>query len=344
MSKGRIIVIDSGWASHKAVYAWSAQKKNIEEGKSKNDFLSDPCYLYFNILLSVLKRVVIKKYDKVIIAVDAKNSWRRSFYPKYKLNREELRKKNKFVDWNVHYQEIDHLNCQLHYSTDWHFIKISNFIDFKDVSKTEQGKRFGLNLRNDFCSDTLFGIEADDIQAVCSDYFSDQEVILVTGDSDLDQLTFRKNTKIFSTNLKYKNYKGCYKIIDKPLKILSDKIRKGDTSDNIIVDKKIDNEDEYNKRKFIIDLLNLPDFVSSPIKDILSEIKSKDTNYDNLPFPDSLGRYDNYNGIYMPDKMITWEESVRFHEKKLREKKEKSKKTYKKRKLEKLKEKESQFR
>lgn len=311
---------------------------NKSEGNAGDRPVMPPSYTYISIVIGMLKRIVVKKNDKVVVANDARNSWRKYFYPIYKAQRAEQRDKHVFIDWAEQFEDMDKKNAQLEAATDWLFLKLSDFITSKQLNETPEAKRFGIELDEDIS----YGVEADDIAAVCCKHFTDQEVIVISGDADLDQLVYFPNTKIFSTNIKYNNQKGCYKVIDNPLKIIADKVRKGDVSDNIIVDKENDTALEASKRKFIIDVLNLPSFIEDPIKEMISNFPNKKCDFSKLPFQNSLAK--RFHQIYLPDKEITWDKAVKQHEKNVIAKKEKARASAAKRKTKKLKEKEESFR
>ena len=101
------------------------------------------------------------------------------------------------------------------------------------------------------------GYEADDVIATLARMATDagHDVLIATGDKDLHMLAYYKNVKIFNVNKKCQGSKGIYEKVEQPLKILADKCRLGDVSDNILVDKENDTENDIELRKFIIDLI-----------------------------------------------------------------------------------------
>lgn len=325
MTQGRIIVIDASVIAHKCIFDWERQTILKSEGKSDANFIMEPDYTYFKVMISLLKKVVVQRGDKVIIALDARNSWRRAFYPIYKGQRHAGRQAHKTIDWGHHYNRLDRMNAILNKATDWHFVKISSFATFFDLVKTDEGQKFKIDDGRYMETDD-FGIEADDIMACCAKYYSDREVILVSIDADLDQLCFYPLTKMFSPNLKLgvskTSPKGCYKIVSSPLDILADKVRKGDVSDNILVTDD-DTEEQAEIRRFIINLIELPSFVEKPIIKVLDELKPKTIHYDDLPFKNSLGKPENYNKIYLLDSQVTYEDAIKAHEKRLVKEEEK---------------------
>lgn len=176
--------------------------------------------------------------------------------------------------------------------------------------------------------------ESDDIQSVCPKFFPDKEVILVTIDEDLLQVCHYKNCKIFNPYQKSptnKADKGFYKIIDNPLKIITKKVRSGDKADNILINKKLDTDRDVDIRRFIIDLIHLPNFVEKPIISALKQLDyTKEVLHDQLPFQNSLAK--RFDTIYDQSGIRTWEESVKKHNIREEKKKLKAKENYAKKK------------
>ena len=331
----KVICIDSGFFQHKAIFAWVADKKRrLEAGNHEPPMLST--YTYLNMIYATLKKIGIDKDDMIIVACDARNSWRKAFLEAYKGNRQGLRDASTLIDWDHHYLIMNKLEIQLDDTTNWHFIKLEKIFNYADLVLTDIGQKLKIEKYGSLAYDIEFGIESDDIQSVCPKFFLDKEVILVTIDKDLSQLVYYKNCKIFNPNLKSqtnKAKKGFYEIINKPLQIIKKKIRSGDISDNILVDKKNnkDTERDVEIRRSIIDLLHLPDFVEKPILKVLKGLDyNKKILYDQLPFPNSLGK--KFDTIYESKDIRTWEQSIEAHEKRIENKKAKARETYAKKK------------
>jgi len=117
--------------------------------------------------------------------------------------------------------------------------------------------------------------ESDDIAAVCCKVFPDKEIILMTNDEDWNMLTYYSNVKVFSPTKKQ------YKIIKDPMMILLKKIQ-GDISDNLLT--KPSSEAEFDRRKKIVDLINLPHEIETPIKEALLNLPIKNMNLNKVPF------------------------------------------------------------
>ena len=320
----KVVVIDGGNLMFRAILLKGGLLKRKDEGDlPSNHFIAPIGYTYFSIIISTLKRIGIKKEDTIIIALDARNSWRKAFYQKYKGQRKEAREKQEFVNWDKAFVEINKINNELEISTNWHFLKFDNVLNLLDILQTKEGKEL---IGDDYTDDMFewdYGIEADDVQAVACKVFSNKEVILATGDKDLYQLAYFPNVKIWSFNLKkIKSGTGGYAMIPNPLKIIADKVRLGDIADNIIVDKITDNELEQKRRQFIIDLLDLPEWIFDPIKEKLEILPKKEIIKEKLPFPNSLAK--RFWEIYSEDKIVTYEYCEQLMEKRDKKRKKKA--------------------
>lgn len=202
-------------------------------------------YTYMRMILGYLKRIGTTLDDRVIIAQDF-GSWRKKVDPTYKAQRKALREGREDKDfWDEMFKEFNEFIPKIEPSLPWNFIKI-------------------------------FETEADDIASVCVRYYNNyDEKILVSSDKDWEMLCQVDKVKIFSTITKK------YKIVDAPLKVLLEKIQ-GDKSDNLL--EKPKTEEEYKKRKLIVNLLELPSYIEEPIKEVLSTLIPKDVNWAKIPF------------------------------------------------------------
>ena len=338
-SMSKIIVIDGGSLTHSSIFGFEAQyRKKIEYYEKKNDisflsakeivddlikkgqlYISQPPYLYFQSLIGVLRRIVVDKDDTVIIARDKTTSWRKIFASYYKAQRKEAKEEHKLIDWTYRYRQIDKLINKIDESTNFHIVWLPHLFNYLDVLPTEEGQKF-LNSEEITDFNFEFGVEGDDIMAVVPRVFHDKECIIVTKDCDLDMLAVLSNVKIYTLNIKYRGGTGVYKIIDNGYKVLEGKVRKGDKGDNILIPED-DTEKKKELRKLIIDLINLPEWIYEPIKNILSNLPEKKCNFDLLPFPRSLAlRFPN---IYKNDKIITYEDSIKRLERKKKSNKKK---------------------
>ena len=138
-------------------------------------------YTALNMILSCLIKIGLDTSDKVIVACDGRGNWRKDYEAQYKANRKEYRESFDDIDWNDMWSKFNVLLEKVNESTNWYVIKIDK-------------------------------IEADDIASVCSRYFKDREIILVSYDKDWELLWEYDNVKIFSQLLKFNGLKGAYKV------------------------------------------------------------------------------------------------------------------------------------
>lgn len=248
----------------------------------RNNKKSSVEYTCLNMIIACLRRVGVEPMDEIIVACDGKGNWRKAVDSCYKANRKEFREKQTDIDWGVMYGRMNALLTKIDDGTDWQIIKLEK-------------------------------IEADDIGAVACRFFKDREVVLVSYDKDWEQLTAYDNVKLFSPLTKE------YKIVKDPYLILAQKIEK-ETSDNLI--NPILTEADYNKRKMIVSLLELPDFVEDVCIEAFKNIKEKEGFIDFIPFPKMREKI---AGLYNDkSKIVTYESCL--NPKKKRKKKTKKRK------------------
>jgi 5'-3' exonuclease len=205
-----------------------------------------PCtYTYMRMIIGYLKRFDITLDTQIIIAQDYGRSWRKGLDYNYKAQRKEAREQKKdAVWWKERYGEFDRLFESLEKAMNWQFIKI-------------------------------WGTEADDIMSMVARYYKDKEVIIVSSDRDIEMLATFDNVKIFSPITKK------FKEIKAPMKILLEKIQ-GDISDNLL--EKPSSEAEFEIRKKIVDLTQLPEEIERPIKEQLDQLMPKNLYVHKIPF------------------------------------------------------------
>lgn len=277
----KIVIIDYGMVLHIACYA------------SVNNKAVPPTYTACIMMLSYLRKIGIDEDDTIIIAVDARNSWRKDYEKEYKGNRSEQRAKSG-LDWDNLFKQFNELLLQLDKATDFHIITVDR-------------------------------MESDDIMAVGCRYFKDKEVILCTFDSDLEMCWAFPNVKIYSPKIKYKSTKGAYKIKPENFNIdllIAKKINK-EVADNLT--NEILNEEDYENRMLCVNLLTLPKFVEEPILKRLKNLPIKGRDLQWLPFQNSIRP--KFETLYTDhSKVIKYSDCVKYQEKKaLRKKKKKSK-------------------
>jgi len=202
-------------------------------------------YTFMRMCLSALKKIGITIEDRVIMACDYGRSWRKIEDANYKAQRKDLRESYEDRDWwNELYKE---------------------FNDFF--------KRLEPNINWNFCR--LFGLEADDWASMIPRFYKDNECILCSADKDWEMLATFPNVKIYSPLSKK------YKLIKNPEKVLMEKIQ-GDISDNLL--DKPNTEKDWQRRKRIVNLLELPSHIEQPMKDILMNLPIKNLYINKIPY------------------------------------------------------------
>ncbi len=252
-----------------------------------------PTYTCLNMMLSALRKIGIDPFDEIMLACDGEGNWRKDYETEYKANRKAFRESFEDINWTEMFAKSDELLSKLNAGTDWQVVKIDK-------------------------------IEADDIASVACRYFIDKEIILVSYDSDWEQLWKYDNVKIFSIMKKYKGVKGSYKVKPQDFnvyKLLSKKIEK-ETADNLV--NPILSAKDYENRETIVSLLKLPDFIEGRITEEFKNLKEKEENLDLVPFNNLREKLGNlYNDT---KKIINYEDAVKYEEKKAKRKKVKRRK------------------
>jgi len=259
---------------------------------SKNNPSIPVNYTVLNMVLSCLRKIGIDPFDKIIIACDSRKNWRKDYDKEYKANRRGLREKSG-LDWKTIFAGSDELLEQLGKGTDWNIISVET-------------------------------TEADDVASCACRYFTNKEIILVSFDSDWEMLWHYDNVKLFSPLKKYKGVNGSYKVKPQDFnvyKLLSKKIEK-ETTDNLI--NPILNAKDYENRKVIVSLIELPEFIESQIIEAFKNLKDKDGDLDLVPYDTLRPKLGNlYNDTA---KIIQYEDAVKYEEKKAKRKKVKRRK------------------
>jgi len=212
-------------------------------------------YIALNQILSLIRKVGLDRKDIVIVAADSeKGSWRRDVIWEYKANRKEKRDSHKDLNWKSLFNSFDMLLGIIELGTPFHVIKINK-------------------------------LEADDIIAYATKYYANKECVIVGTDKDFELLWARPNVKLFSPLVKHKGRKGGYKIKPSekyPERLLEKKIKR-EASDNLV--SKIETKEDYELRKMVVDLINLPNFVEVKVKKELDKIKNnKQYNYELIAY------------------------------------------------------------
>jgi len=239
-------------------------------------------YIATTMLLGSLKRIGVDPCDEVILACDGRDNWRKSLIPQTKADRVPLDKEI--------YISFEKLLKDIEKSTFFHVVWLEH-------------------------------IEADDIASVCCRYYKDREVVLVSSDSDWEQLWHYPNVKIYSPHAKTKAYKirpNNFNIYKRIAKMVT-------TKGHNNLDISLENEEDYKLKEKCINLIELPDWVEKNIREKLSELKPKTDNIELFPFNKLKERYGSlYND---KRKILTYEKCIaKAERKKKRKKKQKVKK------------------
>ncbi len=193
----------------------------------------------------------------------------------YKGDRAKKRRKSP-IDWKTEYSKMNWLVQVLDQNTTWHSIRLPM-------------------------------IEADDIMAVASRFYKNNEIVLCTYDEDLTQMWDYPNVKIFSPMTKrYKIRPENFNVY----KLISKKTQK-ETSDNLV--SPILNVEHYDNRMKIVNLLELPEWVEQSVLAELSCLEPKEENLEGIPFK---GLAERMKTIYNQDKIVTYESSVKYYQRK----------------------------
>lgn len=193
-------------------------------------------YLYQQMLFGSLQRLHLDPDDLVILALDSpKGSWRKDHDNLYKANRKEQREEHVDINWTTAFKLFDNTISKLYHGTNFQVIRIDR-------------------------------LEADDIIACGCRYFKNNQIIIVSADSDYEMLTVFPNVKLFTPVGKY------FKHVTNPHAVLQKKIA-SEPSDNLI--SPILNAKDYDRRNLIVNLMSLPKDVDEQVECAFSELDLK---------------------------------------------------------------------
>lgn len=244
----KLIVLDNGYFQHRAIFSYINIEDKAKE-KGEKTYFSFAHYNYMSMIISCLKIIEIDYNDVIILAQD-RGSWRKEYYKEYKADREEKKEQIRSKDWWTEmYQSFNIFLSKLEETINWVFVAYPK-------------------------------VEADDWASVICRTFPDKEIVLVSSDTDWEQLAKYSNVKVFSLLSKK------YKDIKNPYKILQDKIFKKEYSDNILTIPETDKEIE--DRKKIVSLLELPEEIENPLKWELESLPIKNITWAKIPFQKSI--------------------------------------------------------
>ena len=135
------------------------------EGEISEDFLR---YLILNSLRNYQKRYS-PTYGKIVLCTDAGNPWRRDFFPLYKAGRKKARD-NDDNDWKLIFDTLQIVKDEIRENFPYYYMYVPN-------------------------------CEADDIIAVLTQRFhKEEDILIVSGDKDFQQLLKYDNVQQYSPN------------------------------------------------------------------------------------------------------------------------------------------------
>jgi len=120
----------------------------------------------FYLIESIYKSLYRSPADEVILAVDAKDPWRKSYWSRYKEHRKKRREESP-IRWGIFFREYDKL-CD----------EIIEHLPFKVIR--------------------VSGSEADDIIAVIATEYKEKIFTIISNDEDFLQLSGHANIKIYN--------------------------------------------------------------------------------------------------------------------------------------------------
>lgn len=133
-------------------------------------------------------------YGEIVLCTDAANPWRREFFPNYKANRKKLRDEDD-KDWGVIFNTLQVIKDELRDNFPYRYMYVER-------------------------------CEADDIIAVLSKHIR-EDILIISGDKDFQQLQSRDNVMQWSPNLNKEV------VCQDPSLFLKEHILTGDKSDGI---------------------------------------------------------------------------------------------------------------
>lgn len=168
-----------------------AQMK-YNDGEINEDMLR---HMILNSIRNYAKRYA-DDYGDIVLCTDSARPWRREYFPLYKANRKKTREQSD-LDWDVIFQSLQKVKEEIRDNFPFHYMYVES-------------------------------AEADDIIAVLTKkYYQQEDILIVSGDKDFQQLHKYKGVKQFSPNLN--KMVQC----DEPDLFLKEHILKGDKSDGI---------------------------------------------------------------------------------------------------------------
>lgn len=170
---------------------------NIFQSMKENPTINDD-FIRHMVLNSyrMIRRKFNKEYGELVICNDSPNCWRKTQFPLYKQNRKD-KQKTSDIDWVQIYASMTTIRNE-----------IIDVFPYKNIK--------------------LEGAEADDVIAILTRTFYNQEkILIVSNDKDFQQLQMFPNVKQYST------FKKEYLVCENPKLFLYEHIIRGDSSDGI---------------------------------------------------------------------------------------------------------------
>ena len=164
---------------------------------NQKDMYTDEDYIR-HLTLDIIRSMKVKyegKFGEVVICVDGKNPWRKKVFPYYKAKRKKTKAKSK-VNWSELYRILGVIRDELIENFHYRVIHIDN-------------------------------VEADDIIATLSRYFSEEQHVIMSSDKDFLQLQQYPNIS------QYDNTNKRWLKTDNAKEYLFKHILKGDSGDGI---------------------------------------------------------------------------------------------------------------
>ena len=155
--------------------------------------------------------------------------------------------------------------------------------------------------------------EADDVIAVASRYFKSNTTVIISSDGDFEQLVAYPNVRLFSPVSK------SYKYIKNPYATLAKKFKQ-ERTDNLL--SPIIDESDFERRKLLVNLLELPPEVENKILDKLVKLSYNEYSFDYFPYPKMVDRFID---IYNSNHIVDYDKSINKKIKKYSSKKTKKK-------------------
>ena len=135
------------------------------------------------------------EYGEVVLTWDSKHSWRRDYYPEYKVSRRKGREESD-LDWDDIFGTLNKIRNEIKENFPYKYLEV-------------------------------FGAEADDIIGFLCEENKDEKIMIISGDKDFIQLQKYPNVKQWSPITK-KDVNGF-----NPTTYLKEHILRGDTSDGV---------------------------------------------------------------------------------------------------------------